>query len=103
MFALHVSAFAFLLASAMILIPGNLGWLIACIWQGMFTHIAAWDVVQLLPAVWIVAYLPVALRRVYGGSRRAAWVKSLVLMSVHLVVILALVVGAEGMAILKHG
>jgi len=42
-----------------------------------------------------VTYLPVALRRVYGGSRRAAWVKSLVLMSVHRLVILALVVARK--------
>ena len=101
-FALHVSSFAFLLASVMILIPGNLGWLIACVWKGLFTLISAWDALQLLPVIWIVAYLPAALRRVYGGSRWAAWVKSLVLMSVHLLVILALVVGAEAIAILKH-
>lgn len=101
-FALHVSSFVFLLASAMILIPGNLAWLVACTWEGMFRQISAWDVVQLLPVLWIVAYLPAALQRVYGGSRWAAWVKSLVLMSVHLLVILALVVGAEAIAILKH-
>lgn len=101
-FALHVSAFVFLLASAMILIPGNLAWLVACVWKRLFTLISAWDAVQLLPALWIVAYLPAALRRVYGGSRRAAWIKSLVLMSVHLLVILALVAAAEGIAILKH-
>jgi hypothetical protein len=33
-FALHASSFAFLLASPMILVPGNLGWLVACLYTG---------------------------------------------------------------------
>jgi hypothetical protein len=102
-FALHVTAFAFVLASVMILIPGNLGWLIACVAQGTFALISPWDYVQLLPVAWIVAYVPAAMRTVYGGSRRAARARSLALMTVHLLVICSLVVGAEIIAILQHG
>jgi hypothetical protein len=102
-FALHVSAFAFLLASAMILIPGNLGWLIACLSQPFYSLISAWDWVQLLPVLWSLAYLPAALRAVYGGGKGAAWGKSLVLVTVHLAVICSLVIGAEVIAILRHG
>jgi hypothetical protein len=102
-FALHVSAFAFLLASAMILVPGNVAWLLASLHSGLHAAISPWDWLQLLPVAWIVAYVPAAVRRVYGGSRRAAWVRSAVLMSVHLLVIVGLVVGAEAIAIFKHG
>jgi hypothetical protein len=102
-FALHVSAFAFLLASAMILIPGNLGWLIACLSQPFYSLISAWDCVQVLPVLWSLAYLPTALRAVYGGGTWAAWGKSMVLVTVHVLVIFSLVVGAEIIAILRHG
>lgn len=102
-FALHVSAFAFLLASAMILIPGNLGWLLACLYQPLYHLITPWDWVQLLPVLWSVCYLPSALRAVYGGGRWTSWGKSLLLMTVHALVIVALIVGAEIIAILRHG
>ena len=102
-FALHVSAFAFLLASAMILIPGNLVWLLVAAYQAEFWAISAWDYVQLLIVVWSLAYLPAALRAVYGGGRWRAWATSLVLTGVHLAVILGLVIGAECIAILEHG
>jgi hypothetical protein len=102
-FALHVTAFAFVLASVMILIPGNLGWLITCVAQGAFALISPWDYVQLLPVAWIVAYVPAAMRTVYGGARWAAPAGSLLLTTTHLLVISGLVVGAEIIAILKHG
>jgi hypothetical protein len=102
-FALHASAFAFLLASVMILIPGNLGWLVACLYQPLYALITPWDWVQLLPVLWSLAYLPAALRAVYGGGRWANWGRSLVLMSVHLLVVGILIIGAEVIAILKHG
>jgi hypothetical protein len=101
-FALHVSAFAFLLASAMILIPGNLAWLLAALYSRLYALITPWDWVQLLPIVWSAAYLPGAIRRVYGGSRPAAAGKALVLALVHLTVIAGLVVGAELLAVLRH-
>jgi hypothetical protein len=102
-FALHVSAFAFLLASVMILIPGNLGWLLACLYQPLYSLITPWDWVQLLPVLWSVCYLPAALRTVYGGGRWATWGKSLLLMTVHALVIATLIIGAEIIAILRHG
>jgi hypothetical protein len=102
-FALHVSAFAFLLASAMILIPGNLGWLLACLYHPLYKLITPWDWLQLLPVLWSLAYLPAALRAVYGGGRWASWGKSLILVTVHALVIVTLIVGAEIIAILKHG
>lgn len=102
-FALHASAFVFLLACVMIVMPGNLGWLLACLHQRYVDGISAWDWVQLLPLAWIVCYLPAALRRVYGGTRGAAWVTALLLMAVHALVIVGLVIGAEVLAILKHG
>lgn len=101
-FALHVTAFAFLLAIAMIVVPGNFGWLLASLKEGRFGLISAWDYVQLLLVAWILLYLPAAIQRVYGGGRRAAWARSLVLMGVHGLVILALMAGAEIIAILKH-
>jgi hypothetical protein len=101
-FALHVTAFGFLLAIVMIVLPGNFGWLLASLEGRRFGLISAWDCVQLLPVAWILVYLPAAIRRVYGGSSRAAWARSLVLMGVHGLVILALMAGAEIVAILKH-
>lgn len=102
-FALHVSTFAFVLAAVMIVIPGNLGWLIACVAQGNFALVSGWDVVQLLPVAWLLAYVPAAMRTVYGGGKWAAVTRSLVLMAAHVLVICGLVIGAEIVAILKHG
>lgn len=102
-FAMHVTAFVFLLAIAMIVVPGNFGWLAASLYDQKFEFISPWDCLQLLPVLWIVAYLPAAMRRVYGGSGAANWGRSLVLMTVHLLVIVSLIVGAEGIAILRHG
>lgn len=102
-FALHYSAFVFLLASVMMLIPGNVAWMIAAIYAGLPSLAEPWDWVQLLPVFWIVAYLAIALRRVYGTGRPAAWATALVLLGVHMTVILALIAGAEFMAVLRHG
>jgi len=102
-FALNVTAFAFLLMSAMILIPGNLVWLFGAGYYGAFAQISIWDWMQLLPLIWMVAYLPAALRRVYGGKTWKVWIQSIVLMSVHVSVILSLVAAAEIIAIFKHG
>ncbi len=102
-FAMHVTAFAFLLAIVMIVLPGNFGWLVATICEGKFSLISPWDCLQLLPVLCVLAYLPAAMRRVYGGSRPASWGRSVVLMTVHLLVIASLIVGAEGIAILRHG
>lgn len=101
-FALHASAFVFLLASFMILIPGNAAWLMICLYEGKRALISAWDWLQLLPLAWALAYLPAALRRVYGGGLAASWLRALLLACVHLGVIAALIVGAELLSILRH-
>ena len=64
---------------------------------------SVWDWVQLLPVLWMLAYLSAALRAVHGSRRRSAWAKSLVLAGVHVLVIASLVIGAELIAILRHG
>jgi hypothetical protein len=87
----------------MIIIPGNFGWLVVSVHERRFALISPWDCVQLLPLVWTMAYLPTAIRRVYGGGKSVVWGKSLVLMTVHLLVIFGLIVSAEIVAILKHG
>ena len=66
LFALHSNAFAFLMLSVMILLPGG------------------WDFVRFLMFGWLLAYLPIAMRRVYGGSRVATGVRWLALMLLHL-------------------
>jgi len=101
-FALHVTAFAFLLASIMIVIPGNIIWLAAAIVDWRPALLSGWDWLQLLPVLWIAVYLPVAMHRVYGGSRWGSWAKSLALMTVHLLVIFGLILGAEIIAVLRH-
>jgi hypothetical protein len=101
-FALHFSTFVFLLASAMILLPGNFAWLVAMVYSGAFRLISAWDCLQLMFVLWGLVYLPVALRRVYGGTRWANGARALVLSTVHFAVIVMLVAAAELIPILKH-
>lgn len=102
-FALHVTAFAFLLVIVMICIPGNLAWLIGSVYHRHYSFISVWDCVQLLPLAWMAAYLPAALHHVYGGRKWTAWAKSFVLASVHLLVILGLIVSAGIIAVLGNG
>jgi hypothetical protein len=101
-FALHASAFAFFMAVVMIVVPGNFVWLALTLYDHKPALASVWDALQLLPVLWLLAYLPIALRRVYGGSMAAAWVRSLLLLAVHGAVILGLIVGAEIIAILGH-
>lgn len=79
----------------MIITPGSIGWLITGSLSGQSAYISAWDYFQLLPFLCLVAYLPVAMRRVYGGSRLATAVRSLVLISAHLLVVSIATVLAE--------
>ena len=60
LFALHSNAFAFLLLGAILLAPYH------------------WVAIVLF--VWLLAYLPVAMRRVYGGSKRQTFARWLLLM-----------------------
>lgn len=68
-FALHANAFAFLLSSLMIVVPGSVAWVVICAGKGLFPLISAWDCLQLVAFPCLVAYLPKAMRRIYGGSR----------------------------------
>jgi hypothetical protein len=58
---------------------------------------------QLLPLAWLLAYLPFAMRRVYGGSGLAAVGKWLVLITVHVLVIAFFTVIAELIAVVGGG
>lgn len=66
LFALHTNAFAFLMLSLVLILP---------------------DVIPLvgtLLMVWLVFYLPTAMRKVYGGSRLLTALRWMVLMTMHL-------------------
>lgn len=65
LFALHSNAFAFFTMSLVIVADG-------------------WDFVQAALVAWLVFYLPTAMRRVYGGTRRLTALRWLVLLALHL-------------------
>jgi hypothetical protein len=65
LFALHSNAFAFFTMSLFILADG-------------------WNFVRVVLLAWLVFYLPTAMRRVYGGSRRATAMRWIVLLTLHL-------------------
>ena len=74
LFALHVNGFAFLALTLLMVVPDLLG------------------IVSFLLWLWLLLYTPVAMRRVYGGSRLATGVRWLVLMALHAVgMVLAIV------------
>ena len=63
LFALHTNAFAYLQITLMILSP--------------------WSFLTFLLGVWLVFYLPTAMRRVYGGSRIVTFLRWTVLAMLH--------------------
>ncbi|MDQ2988132.1 MAG: DUF3667 domain-containing protein [Pseudomonadota bacterium] len=73
LFALHSNAFAFLLLGLIWAIPG--GWVDTALF------------------LWLLAYLPVAMRRVYGGGKLATAARWTVLMTVYVITAAAVVVG----------
>jgi hypothetical protein len=102
-FALHVNAFAFLVASLMALMPGSPLWLAVTSYRGYFQFISAWDVAQLLPLLALLAYLPLAMQRVYGGNRVVTILRWLGVLFAHIAVIAVAMLAAELFAILAHG
>lgn len=82
LFALHTNAFAFLTLSVLIMIP-----------EGV-------PLIGNLLFLWLVIYLPLAMRRVYGGGYLITFVRWAVLMALHLVSMLAAIAvvfyGASG-------
>jgi hypothetical protein len=75
LFALHVNGFAFLALTLLMIVPDMFG------------------IVSFLLWLWLLLYTPVAMRRVYGGSRLVTGLRWLVLMALH-VVGMALAIGA---------
>jgi hypothetical protein len=73
LFALHSNAFAFLLLGLIWAVPGS--WIDSALFA------------------WLVLYLPFAMRRVYGGSRRATIARWLVLMAAYVATVAAVVFG----------
>ncbi len=80
LFALHSNAFAFFTMSLFILADG-------------------WDFVRFMLLAWLIFYLPTAMRRVYGGSRRRTALRWIVLLTLHLLS-LAMAVAAVTFAVL---
>lgn len=79
LFALHTSAFAFVLFAVIKLTPDGL--------------------IQFLALCWLVGYLPWAMRRVYGGSRWATFLRWSVLMLAHGLSMAAAIGIAVGMGV----
>lgn len=65
LFALHVNGFAFLALTLLMVVPDLFGLVSFLLW------------------LWLVLYTPVAMRRVYGGSRLMTGVRWFVLMALH--------------------
>jgi len=82
LFALHVNGFAFLAMTLMMLVPGILGF------------------VEWVLGLWLVFYTPIAMRRVYGGSRIATGLRWVVLMTLHVFGIALAIAAAVGFGIL---
>lgn len=81
LFALHTNAFAYLVLILWMLVPK---WV-------PFAHAVMF--------FWLLFYLPTAMRKVYGGSRLATWVRWIVLMMLHLVGMALAILGAFALAI----
>jgi hypothetical protein len=78
LFALHTNAFAFLMLTLMILIPAGVPW------------------VGKLLFLWLAFYLPIAMRRVYGGSRKLTALRWCVLMFLHLMSLVIAIAATVG-------
>ncbi len=84
LFALHSNAFAFLMFGTLIAIA-PLGW----------------DALEVLLVLWLVFYLPTAMRRVYGGSRTVTALRWITLATAHVMSILGAIVAAFAMAVVS--
>ena len=84
LFALHANAFAFFMIS-LIFATSSLDW-------GLATF---------LLMLWLVYYLPTAMRRVYGGSRTATALRWLLLAVLHVLSIATAIVSAFAMAVMR--
>jgi hypothetical protein len=78
LFALHTNAFAFLMLTLIILLPSGIPF------------------VGKLLFLWLTFYLPTAMRRVYGGSRKATALRWIVLMFLHLMALTVAIASTVG-------
>jgi hypothetical protein len=83
LFALHTNAFAFAMFSLLI-VAGTLDL----------------ELIVFLMVLWLVIYLPKAMRRVYGGSRWATALRWMVLATAHIASVAAAIITAFSLAIL---
>ncbi|MFC5459481.1 DUF3667 domain-containing protein [Massilia niabensis] len=81
LFALHTNAFAFLTLSLWLLIPD-------------FIPLVGFGL-----GVWLVFYLPTAMRKVYGGSRLVTALRWIVLMAMHLGCIVLAILAVAALAV----
>lgn len=79
LFALHTNAFAFVLFGLITLVPRG--------------------GVKFLLFIWLASYLPMAMRRVYGGGRLATFARWALLMATHMLVMTCAIVGTLLMAV----
>ncbi len=82
LFALHANAFAFAMFSLLFL--------------ASFVDIG---LLSFALAVWLIAYLPLAMHRVYGGNRAATGLRWALLAALHLASVAAGIIAAFGVAI----
>lgn len=82
LFALHTNAFAFLCLSLLMVIPDFI------------------PLVGKALGLWLVFYLPTAMRKVYGGSRTLTALRWMVLMTAHIVSIMLAAVFAAAMGMM---
>ncbi|MGB9108761.1 MAG: hypothetical protein WCC39_08750, partial [Telluria sp.] len=81
LFALHSNGFAFLMLALMLLVP------------------TGWGLVKWMLGLWLAFYLPTAMRRVYGGSRKATALRWIVLMFLHLVTLVTAIASTVGVGV----
>jgi hypothetical protein len=82
LFALHVNAFAFLMLSVMILVPET------------------WKFITFALLLWLVFYLPLAMRRVYESGWLSTLVRWIVLIFAHIATLVSAVLTVMGMVLM---
>lgn len=80
LFALHANAFAYIALGAAIVMP--------------------WNFARFLVVLWLAAYLPLAMRRVYGGGMAGTLLRWAVLALLHVLSIAAAILAAFGLAVI---
>ncbi len=80
LFALHANAFAYIALAALMVVP--------------------WDLARFLLVLWLAAYLPLSMRRVYGGSKKLTALRWVVLALLHIASIALAILAAFALAVL---